>query len=127
MDFVDGPDARAPLEERYRAGMPPGDVVAIVAAVGAALDSAHHRGLLHRDVKPANIMISGPDDTGAPRIVLGDFGIARAVDDISGLTLTDMSVGTIGYSAPEQLMGQSSDARADQYTLAAAYHLLTGA
>src|SRR6202040_186656 len=61
------------------------------------------------------------------RILLADFGIARNVDDISGLTTTNMTVGTVAYSAPEQLMGEDIDGRADQYALAAtAYHLLTG-
>jgi hypothetical protein len=127
MDYVNGPDVRA-LMDQYRGGMPPGEVVAIVSAVGAALDHAHHRGLLHRDVKPGNIMISRPDDGSTPRILLSDFGIARPVDDNTGLTVTNATVGTVDYSAPEQLMGHPIDGRADQYALAAtAYYLLTGA
>jgi serine/threonine-protein kinase len=81
---------------------------------------------LHRDVKPANIMVTNPDDDDR-RILLGDFGIARSADDISGLTATNMTVGTVAYAAPEQLMGERIDGRADQYALAAAtYHLPTG-
>jgi Protein kinase domain len=127
MDYVNGPDTRA-LMEQYSRGMPPGEVVAIVTAVGAALDYAHHRGLLHRDVKPGNIMISRPDDGSPPRILLSDFGIARPVDDNTGLTVTNATVGTVDYCAPEQLLGSPLDGRADQYALAAtAYYLLTGA
>ena len=95
--------------------------------MASALDYAHRQGLLHRDVKPANIMLTHVDDDGEQRILLTDFGIARSVDDISGLTSTNMTVGTVAYSAPEQLMGEEIDGRADQYALAAtAYHLLTG-
>ena len=102
-------------------------VLSIITAVASALDDAHRQGLLHRDVKPANIMLTHVDDDGEQRILLTDFGIARSVDDISGLTSTNMSVGTVAYSAPEQLMGDEIDGRADQYALAAtAYHLLTG-
>jgi serine/threonine protein kinase, bacterial len=102
-------------------------VLSIITAVASALDYAHKQGLLHRDVKPANIMLTHLDDDGDQRILLADFGIARNVDDISGLTTTNMTVGTVAYSAPEQLMGEEIDGRADEYALAAtAYHLLTG-
>jgi len=127
MDYVDGVDAQRLLADRYPAGMPQHEVTQIVTAVAGALDYAHKRGLLHRDVKPANIMLSDVDDEGEQRILLTDFGIARSVDDVSGLTTTNMTVGTVAYSAPEQLMGEQLDGRADQYALAAtAYHLLTG-
>jgi serine/threonine protein kinase, bacterial len=127
MDFVDGLDAARLLAERYPAGMPLDQVLRIAAAVAGALDYAHKQGLLHRDVKPANIMNTHVDDDGEQRILLADFGIARNIDDISGLTETNMSVGTVAYCAPEQLMGQDIDGRADQYALAATvYHLLTG-
>ena len=127
MDFVDGQDAARLLADRYPAGMPVDMVLSIITAVASALDYAHRQGLLHRDVKPANIMLTHVDDDGEQRILLTDFGIARSVDDISGLTTTNMTVGTVAYSAPEQLMGEEIDGRADQYALAAtAYHLLTG-
>ena len=126
MDYVDGTDAAELLRDRYPNGMPKEEVLDIVTSVGEALDYAHQRGLLHRDVKPANIMLTDPD-AGEQRILLGDFGIARRVDDNSNLTATNMTVGTVFYAAPEQLMGEDLDGRADQYALAAtAFHLLTG-
>jgi serine/threonine protein kinase, bacterial len=128
MDFVDGQDAARRLGSRFPGGMPADQVVRIVTAVASALDYAHKQGLLHRDVKPANIMLTPVnDDDDEQRVLLADFGIARNVDDISGLTATNMTVGTVAYAAPEQLMGEELDGRADQYALAAtAYHLLTG-
>jgi serine/threonine-protein kinase len=127
MDFVDGWDAARLVTDRYPAGMPVREVAAVVTAVAGALDYAHKRGLLHRDVKPANIMLTHLDEEGEQRIVLADFGIARDIDDDSGITGTNMTVGTAAYAAPEQLMGEHLDGRADQYALAAtAYHLLTG-
>jgi len=126
MDYVDGTDASHLVRDRYPAGMPERDVCAIVTAVAGALDYAHQHGLLHRDVKPANILLTKPDDDGQRRILLGDFGIARQLADISGLTATNLTVGTVAYAAPEQLMGLDIDGRADQYALAAtAFHLLT--
>ena len=126
MDYVEGTDAGELLTERYRSGMPPDEVVRIVTAVGAALDYAHQRGLLHRDVKPANILLSDPGAEDE-RIMLADFGIARRTGETSNLTGTNMTVGTVAYAAPEQLTGGEVDGRADQYALAAtAYQLLTG-
>jgi serine/threonine-protein kinase len=126
MDFVDGTDASELLRDRHPKGMPKEEVFDIVTSVGEALDYAHAQGLLHRDVKPANIMLTDPK-AGEQRILLGDFGIARRVDDTSNLTATNMTVGTVFYAAPEQLMGEELDGRADQYALAAtAFHLLTG-
>ncbi|TVS84446.1 serine/threonine-protein kinase [Mycobacterium helveticum] len=125
MDYVEGTDAAQLLRSNYPSGMPKADVVEIVAAVADALDYAHSRGLLHRDVKPANILLghSGP----RRRILLGDFGIARELGEISGLTATNMLVGTTAYCAPEQLRGADVDPRADQYALGCtAFNLLTG-
>jgi serine/threonine-protein kinase len=127
MDYVDGTDAGRLLRERHPDGMPRDDVADVIAAVADALDYAHQRNLLHRDVKPSNILLANPD-AAEHRILLADFGIARWVDDPSGLTATNMTVGTVSYAAPEQLMGRDLDGRADQYALAAsAFHLLTGA
>jgi serine/threonine-protein kinase len=126
MDYVDGTDVAELLREQP-AGLPPEQVVAVVTAVAQALDYAHDHHLLHRDVKPANILVSRPGTTDE-RIMLADFGIARRDDDTNGLTATNMTVGTVSYAAPEQLMGTDIDGRADQYALAAtAFHMLTGA
>lgn len=126
MDFVEGTDAARLLRERYPDGMAKHEVAEIISAVADALDYAHQRNLLHRDVKPANILLANPESSDQ-RILLADFGIARWTNDISGLTATNMTVGTVSYAAPEQLMGDRIDGRADQYALAAtAFHLLTG-
>ena len=126
MDYVEGTDAGRLLAERYPDGMPPEEVVRIVTAVADALDYAHQRGLLHRDVKPANILMANHDTEGE-RILLADFGIARWIGEPSALTGTNMTVGTVAYAAPEQLKGEEIDGRADQYALAAtAFQLLTG-
>ncbi len=126
MDYVEGNDAARLVEQRFPDGMPLADVVAIVGAVADALDYAHGRGLLHRDVKPANILLTN-GERGERRILLADFGVARHLGDVSGITATNVAVGTVSYAAPEQLMGTNLDGRADQYALAAAaFHLLTG-
>ncbi|MDF3339125.1 LpqN/LpqT family lipoprotein [Mycolicibacterium septicum] len=127
MDFVDGHDAAKLLHDQYPKGMPAEDVVEVVTAVGDALDYAHQRKLLHRDVKPANILLTSKQNS-KRRIMLTDFGIARRADEVNGLTSTNITVGSMSYTAPEQLMGQPLDGRADQYSLAAtAYRLFTGA
>lgn len=127
MDYVDGTDAGQLLRERYPAGMPQHDVAEIVTAVADALDFSHERRMLHRDVKPENILVTMSDGH-RRRVLLTDFGIARRIDDVSNLTEANVAMGTIDYAAPEQLLGKSLDGRADQYALAATtFHLLTGA
>ncbi|POY26196.1 serine/threonine-protein kinase [Mycobacterium kansasii] len=126
MDFVAGTDAAKLLRDRYPRGMPLELAAPIITAVGSALDYAHQRGLLHRDVKPANILIADPGSE-TQRVFLADFGIARPVDDTAGLTATNFAIGTVAYAAPEQLMGEPIDGRADQYALACtAFHMLSG-
>ncbi|HWF29051.1 MAG TPA: serine/threonine-protein kinase [Mycobacterium sp.] len=125
MDYVEGTDAAQLLRTQYPSGMPKTQVVEIISAVADALDYAHSRGLLHRDVKPANILLT--DTSPRRRILLADFGIARELGEISGLTATNMLVGTTAYCAPEQLQGANLDGRADQYALGCtAFNLLTG-
>jgi len=125
MEYVDGTDVSRLL--RSRSGVSDGQAVAIISAVADALDYAHQHDLLHRDVKPANILISETDPANK-RIKLADFGIARCANDSAGLTATHMTVGTVFYAAPEQLTGSVIDGRADQYALAAtAFQLFTGA
>ncbi len=126
MDYINGSDVGELMRTGYPGGMPLAEVVDIATAIGSALDYAHEQGMLHRDVKPANILRTGPE-AGKQRIALADFGIARKLDDIDGLTATNLTVGTVAYAAPEQLMGSQIDGRADQYALAATtFHLLTG-
>lgn len=125
MDFVRGQDA-AGLIRANPTGLSLPEATAIATAVASALDYAHGHGMLHRDVKPANILL-GESDHADQRILLADFGIARRAEDISGLTATNTAVGTVAYAAPEQLLGGQLDGRADQYALAATvFHLLTG-
>jgi serine/threonine-protein kinase len=127
MDYVEGTDASRLAKEHYQDGMPIHEVCAILQAVAGALDYAHDRGLLHRDVKPANILLTHPEND-ERRILLADFGVARHLGNISGITETNVAVGTVAYAAPEQLTGSNIDGRADQYALAGtAFHLLTGA
>jgi serine/threonine-protein kinase len=126
MDYIDGTDAGRLIRDRYPAGMPASDAVAMVSPVADALDYAHERGVLHRDVKSANILLTDPQSP-RQRVLLGDFGIARDLSESSRLTQTNMAVGTLLYTAPEQLMDMVVDGRADQYGLAVtAYELLTG-
>jgi serine/threonine-protein kinase len=126
MDYVDGTDAGRLIRERYPSGMPEQDVGEIVTAVADALDFGHERRLLHRDVKPENILVTASDGH-RRRELLTDFGIARRIDDVSNITDDNVAVGTISYIAPEQLLGKPLDGRADQYALAATtFHLLTG-
>jgi serine/threonine-protein kinase len=116
-DYVDGTDSARLLSRTHPDGMPPDEAVEIVTAIADALDHAHDHGLLHRYVKPGNILLTQPL-SGKRRILLADFGVPRQ---------TDMAVHTVNYTAPEQLMGDSIDGRADQYALACtAFHLLTG-
>jgi Protein kinase domain len=127
MDYVDGTDAGRLVQERHPRGMPEEDVWEIVTAVADALDFGHERRLLHRDVKPENILVTAADGH-RRRVLLTDFGIARRIDDVSNLTEANVAVGTISYVAPEQLLGKPLDGRADQYALAATtFYLLTGA
>ncbi len=127
MEYVDGMDAGQLVRERHPDGMPERDVAEIVTAVADALDFGHDRRLLHRDVKPENILVTAADGH-RRRVLLTDFGIARKIDDVSNLTEANVAVGTISYVAPEQLLGKPLDGRADQYALAATtFFLLTGA
>jgi len=126
MDYLEGNNAAQLMADRFPAVSPAGEVLAIVTAVAGALDYAHQCGVLHRDVKPANILLARGQ--GEQRILLADFGIARRLGNPIETAGSSVPVGTVGYAAPETLMGADVDGRADQYALAAtAFHLLTGA
>ncbi|MFI8973266.1 protein kinase [Nocardia asteroides] len=121
MQFVDGVDAATIARP-----VPVDRALRIVEATAAALDHAHRNGVLHRDVKPANILLADTD--GTERVLLTDFGIARPRDDVHHLTQTGTFTATLAYASPEQLTGAALDHRADQYSLACTlYSLLTGA
>ncbi|MGA7133118.1 MAG: serine/threonine-protein kinase [Mycobacterium sp.] len=127
MGYVNGTNASQLIASGLPTGMPAGEVLAIVTAVADALDYAHSRGMLHRNVKPANILFANPAD-GEQQILLTDFGVARQLGDPDGPSTPGLTGETVAYAAPEQLMGSDIDGRADQYALAAtAYFLLTGA
>jgi serine/threonine-protein kinase len=110
MQLVAGSDADKELREGR---MTPQRAVAIVGEVAKALDYAHRRNLLHRDVKPANFLL-GPDDE---RIFLADFGIARALDEAVHLTQTGMVMASVAYASPESLTGEAVDWGTDIYSL----------
>lgn len=123
MEYIEGTSAAQLITDRFPAVSPAVEVLAMVTAIAGALDYAHLRGLVHGDVKPANILLADRDG-GKERILLTDFGIAwqraQAADDATHVS--------VAYAAPEQLSGDDVDGRADQYALAAtAFHLLTGA
>lgn len=124
MKYIPGSDANALMKQT--GPFSPNDVVDVVTAVADALDYAHGRGLLHRDVKPANILIDGTSATRS-KVYLTDFGIARTVGNDTALTAANLTVGSIQYTSPEQLRGGDLNGRADQYSLACtAFKLLTG-
>jgi serine/threonine protein kinase len=122
MRFVDGVD----LASRLAGGpLDPTEAVVILAQVAGALDAAHARGLVHRDVKPGNVLV---DQTAqGEHAYLTDFGLTKQTGTESGLTRMGSFMGTPAYMAPEQIEGQDVDGRADQYSLACmAFELLTG-
>jgi len=123
MAYVDGPDLRAVLRREGR--LEPERALRILGKVADALDAAHAAGLIHRDVKPANILVEGapPDE----RAVVCDFGLARHASNAESLTSDRGFVGTVDYVAPEQVEGRSIDGRVDVYSLGCVlFEVLTG-
>jgi tRNA A-37 threonylcarbamoyl transferase component Bud32 len=124
MAYVDGPDLRELL--RHEGRLEPERAVRLVTQVAAALDAAHGAGLVHRDVKPGNILVTTTEE-GEDAYVC-DFGLARHVSSVSSLTSERGFVGTIDYVPPEQIEGGTIDGRADVYSLGCVlYECLAGA
>jgi YVTN family beta-propeller protein len=126
MRYVQGTDLKTLLEREAR--LEPEASVAIVSDVASALDAAHARDLVHRDVKPGNILIAGAEGSGdIGHVYLSDFGLTKRTSSDSGITATGQFVGTLDYAAPEQFEGRSLDARTDEYSLACVlFECLTG-
>jgi Protein kinase domain len=123
MRYVQGGDVGSLLAQ---GALEPDRALAIIASVASALDAAHEAGLVHRDVKPANMLLDTRPGR-ADHVYLSDFGLTKGADSSVGLTSTGMFVGTVDYAAPEQIGGRPVDGRTDQYALAcAAFEMLTG-
>src|SRR6266496_3780193 len=108
MRYVNGPSLQALL--RTRGSLSPAETLRIAEQIGGALDAAHAADLVHRDVKPANILVAEPDD----HAYLCDFGLAKRTRS-EGLTETGSFLGSVDYCAPEQIEGRPLDGRADVY------------
>ena len=120
MRYVEGDDVRTLL--RREGKLPPRRAASIVGQVAGALDAAHAHGIVHRDVKPANILL----DTG-DHAYLTDFGLTKRVHSTSGVTHAGGWVGTLGFVSPEQIRGEQVDARSDVYALGCVlHHVLVG-
>jgi YVTN family beta-propeller protein len=122
MRYVEGTDLRTLVDAT--GGLEAERAVRIIWQVAGALDAAHRRGLVHRDVKPPNVLIA---KEGEEHAYLTDFGLTKHAAAIGGYTRTGQFVGTPDFAAPEQIRGEHSDARADVYALGAVlFHALTG-
>ena len=101
----------------------PGRAARTAAQMAAALEVAHEKGLVHRDVKPSNVILTSED-----HVYLTDFGLAKRAETAAGLTAADQMLGTVDYVAPEQIEGSEPDARGDVYSLGCVlFEMLTGA
>ena len=125
LEFIEGPSLREVLLDR--GALPPREMLQILAPLCEALAVAHDAGLVHRDVKPSNVILA-QDEAGQLRPVLLDFGLVKLVDQVGpGLTSSRSMLGTPAAMAPEQMRGQPVDARTDVYALGLLiYHMLTG-
>ncbi|MGH3710633.1 MAG: protein kinase domain-containing protein [Pseudonocardiaceae bacterium] len=124
MRYVAGGDLRTLIETTGPLSLT--QMTAVIVAMADALDAAHAQGIVHRDVKPANILVDNRG--GQEHYYLSDFGIARNISAGASLTSTGQVMGTIDYLAPEQVQGKPVDGRADLYALGCVlYHCLTGA
>jgi serine/threonine-protein kinase len=124
MRWVEGTDLRALLNDTGR--LDPARTVRLLRPVASALAAAHRRGLVHRDVKPANVLIAHSDDD-EEHVYLTDFGIAKRTDTQSGMTRTGVLVGTIDYTSPERIEGGRGTPASDIYAFGCMlYEALTG-
>ncbi len=124
MQFIDTTDAAAALDN---GPLDPAHAVHIIEETAKALDYAHGEGVLHRDVKPANILLERSRPGRPGRVLLADFGIAKAFAETGRMTRTGMLVASLEYASPEQFDNVELDARADEYSLGCTlFHLLTG-
>jgi serine/threonine protein kinase len=114
MRYVSGGDVRSLIQSEGR--ISPGRATAIAAQAASALDAAHAHGLVHRDVKPGNILLDSAG--GRDHVYLADFGLSKHSLAANTLTATGQFMGTLDYVSPEQIQGQRADGRADQYALA---------
>ena len=126
MRYVRTTDLKGLLDQEGR--LDPERAMRIVSQTASALDAAHEQDLVHRDVKPANILVAiGAGPEGTDHVYLSDFGLTKHTRSRSGLTQTGHFMGTIDYVAPEQISGKGVDGRTDQYALACVlYQCLTG-
>jgi len=126
MRYVPGPDLQLLLSRRR--SLPADEAAAVIAQVGEGLDAVHAAGLVHRDVKPANVIVSERGSRGRHAdAFLTDFGLARSVAASTGLTATGQLIGSVDYMAPEQIEGHRVDARTDVYALGCVlFQTLTG-
>ena len=125
MRYVEGRD----LKERLSGDrLDPDDAVGVLVQVASALDAAHERGLVHRDVKPSNVLLdTGARPDGSDHVYLADFGLTKRISEKSGIPDDDHLLGTIDYVAPEQIAGDDIDGRADTYSLGCVlYECLVG-
>jgi WD40 repeat protein/tRNA A-37 threonylcarbamoyl transferase component Bud32 len=125
MRYVEGRDLRGRLQHGR---LDPGEATGILAQVASALDAAHARGLVHRDVKPSNVLLdTGARPDGSDHVYLADFGLTRRVSEEVGIGEDGHLMGTIDYVAPEQIAGEEIDGRADVYSLGCVlYQCLVG-
>jgi predicted Ser/Thr protein kinase len=125
MRYVHGTDLKEELDTR--GALPLAEVMRVLADTASALDAAHDAGLVHRDIKPGNILLSDDQVYGHRHVYLTDFGLTKRASSATGVTTAGHFLGTLDYVAPEQIRGEDVDGRADVYALACVgYALLAG-